>query len=121
MLPWREITMVEEVLLRRHWVGTSQQGSCVRCKVGYMLSIWHLILSRARSVGILWTRNLVQRLFKCPVVGFRDLISLRSISMYGIYAVAGVVGLVVSTSWLLLLILARVRGRWSISADVEMV
>jgi hypothetical protein len=36
--------------------------------------------------------------------------------MYGIYAVAGVVGLVVSTSLLLLLILARVRGGWSILA-----
>jgi hypothetical protein len=40
--------------------------------------------------------------------------------MYGVYAVAGVVGLVVSTSLLLLVILARIRGGWSISAVFRM-
>jgi hypothetical protein len=41
--------------------------------------------------------------------------------MYGVYAVAGVVGLVVSTSLLWLVILARMKGGWSISAVVRMV
>jgi hypothetical protein len=48
------------------------------------------------------------------------LISLRSTDIYGVYAVAGVVGLVVSTSLLLLVILARMKGGWSISAVVRM-
>jgi hypothetical protein len=41
--------------------------------------------------------------------------------MYGVYTVAGIVGLVVSTSLLLLVILARMKGGWSISAVVRMV
>jgi hypothetical protein len=55
-----------------------------------------------------------------PMVGLRDLISLRYISIYGVYVVVGVVRLVISTSLLLLLILARMRGSWSISAMFRM-
>jgi hypothetical protein len=40
---------------------------------------------------------------------------------YSAYAVAGVVGLVVSTSLLVLLILARVKRGWLISAELWMV
>jgi hypothetical protein len=40
--------------------------------------------------------------------------------MYGVYVVAGIVGLVISTSLLLLLILVRIRGGWSISAVFRM-
>jgi hypothetical protein len=39
--------------------------------------------------------------------------------MYGVYVVAGVVGLVISTSLLLLVILARMKGGWSILAVVR--
>jgi hypothetical protein len=34
MVPWREITMVEAVLLSRRSAGTSQRGSCVSFRVG---------------------------------------------------------------------------------------
>jgi hypothetical protein len=34
MVPWREMTMVEVALLDRHSAGTSQQGSCISCRVG---------------------------------------------------------------------------------------
>jgi hypothetical protein len=33
-VPWREITMVEAVLLSERLAGTSQRGSCMSCRVG---------------------------------------------------------------------------------------
>jgi hypothetical protein len=37
--PMREMTRVEEVLLRWRSSGTSQRGSCARCREGYVVSI----------------------------------------------------------------------------------
>jgi hypothetical protein len=77
--PMREITMVEKVLLRQHSSGTSQWGSVVMCRQGYMVLILVLISGSLALVGILWARNLVQ----CPLIwgstGWRALISAESI------------------------------------------
>jgi hypothetical protein len=56
--PIREITIMEEVLLRWCSVGISQQGSSVRYREGYMDSILVLMAGSLALVGILWTRNL---------------------------------------------------------------
>jgi hypothetical protein len=76
----REMTRVEEVLLRRPSSGTSQRGSCVRCKEGYMDSISALTCVRLALVGILSTRNLDQRPLIRGSIGLRDLISAESIT-----------------------------------------
>jgi hypothetical protein len=54
----RETTRVEEVLLRWHSVGTSQQGSYARCREGYVDSISDLMAGSLALIGTLWTRNL---------------------------------------------------------------
>jgi hypothetical protein len=63
-------------------------------------------------VGMLWTRNLVQRLLVFAEVGLWVGIVSRIIGICGAYADTGVEGLVISTMVLWLLILAsRIRGR----------
>jgi hypothetical protein len=83
-------------------------------------SISALTAGSLALVGILWTRNLDQHLLIRISVGLRDLISAESISRQDAYAVAGVVGLVISTSLLLLLIRVRMKGSWVISAECLM-
>jgi hypothetical protein len=51
--PIRETTRVEEVLLRRHSSGTSQQGSCARRREGYVVSISVLMSGSLVLVGTL--------------------------------------------------------------------
>jgi hypothetical protein len=77
--PMREMTIVEEVLLRRHSLGTSQRGSVARWREGYVVSISVLMSGSLALVGMLWIRNLVQ----CPLIwgstSWRALISAESI------------------------------------------
>jgi hypothetical protein len=49
----REMTRVEEVLLRRHSSGTSQRGSVARCREGYVVSISVLMSGSLALVGTL--------------------------------------------------------------------
>jgi hypothetical protein len=49
----REMTRVEEVLLRRRSSGTSQRGSCARRREGYMVSISVLMSGSLALVGTL--------------------------------------------------------------------
>jgi hypothetical protein len=79
--PIRETTKVDEVLVRRHSSGTSQRGSCVRRREGYVVSISVLTVKGLTFVGTLWTRNLDQRPLIRGSIGFRDLISSESIGM----------------------------------------
>jgi hypothetical protein len=79
--PVREMTMVEEFLLRWHSSGTSQRGSIARCREGYVVSISVLMPGSLALVGTLWTRNLVQRPLMQGSVGWRTVISAESISM----------------------------------------
>jgi hypothetical protein len=58
--PMRDMTTVEEVLLRQRSSGTSQQGSCARRREGYVVSISALTARSLALVGTLWTRNLDQ-------------------------------------------------------------
>jgi hypothetical protein len=51
--PIREMTRVEEVLLRRRSSGTSQRGSCARCREGYVVSISVLMSGSLALVGTL--------------------------------------------------------------------
>jgi hypothetical protein len=75
----REITRVEEILLRQHSSGMSQWGSYARYRERYVVSISALTAGSLAFVGTLWIRNLVQ----CPLmygsIGWRDLISVVSI------------------------------------------
>jgi hypothetical protein len=49
----REMTMVEEFLLRRRSSGTSQQGSVARCREGYVVSISVFMSGSLALVGTL--------------------------------------------------------------------
>jgi hypothetical protein len=77
--PTREMTMVEEFLLRRRSSATSQRGSVARCREGYVVSISVLMSGSFALVGTLWTRNLVQCLLIWGSHGWRTLISAESI------------------------------------------
>jgi hypothetical protein len=79
IVPMRETTRVEEGLLRRRSVGTSQRGSCARRREGYVHSISALTAGRLALVGILWTRDLDQHPLIRGSVGLRDLILAESI------------------------------------------
>jgi hypothetical protein len=59
--PIREMTIVEEDLLRWRSSGTSQRGSCASRREGYVVSISVLMAGSLALVGTLWTRNLDQR------------------------------------------------------------
>jgi hypothetical protein len=78
--PLREMTMVEEVLLRQHSSGISEWGSVARYREGYVVSILVLISGSLALVGTLCTRNLVQCLVIWGSTGWRALISVESIS-----------------------------------------
>jgi hypothetical protein len=73
--------MVEAVLLRWRSSGTSQRGSVARCREGYVVSISVLMSGSLALVGMLWTRNLVQRSLMQGSVGCRALISAESIGI----------------------------------------
>jgi hypothetical protein len=109
---------VEEVLLRQHSLGTSQQETCAIYREGYMDSSSALMSRRLASVGILWTRNLDHHPLICRSIGLQALIVAESIGRKDAYIDAMVVGLVVSTSLLLLLICTRMKGSRSMSAEV---
>jgi hypothetical protein len=79
IIPMREIRIVEEVLLRQHSSGTSQQGSYARHRGGYMSLISVLITWRSALVGTLWTKNLDQCPLICGSFGWRALMSVESI------------------------------------------
>jgi hypothetical protein len=51
--PTREMTMVEEFLLRRHSSGTSQRNSVASCREGYVVLISVLISGSLALVGTL--------------------------------------------------------------------
>jgi hypothetical protein len=66
---------------------------------------------------MLCTRNFDQRVLISVAVGVKRSMLLVRSCRYGLYAAAGVVWLVVSTSLLLLLVRAKMKGSRSISAD----
>jgi hypothetical protein len=65
----REMTRVEQFLLRWHSLGISQWGSCARHREGYVVSISALTAGSFMLVGTLWIRNLDQHLLICGSVG----------------------------------------------------
>jgi hypothetical protein len=66
---------------------------------------------------MLCTRNFDQQVLIPDAVGVKRCMLLVRSCRYGLYAAAGVVWLVVSTSLLLLLVRAKMKGGRSISAD----
>jgi hypothetical protein len=82
------------------------------------ISAW--MAERLVLVGTLWRRNLVQRSLILVSIGLRHFVALAMICRNGVYADALVVGLEVSTSLLLLVIRARMKGGWVMSADCLM-
>jgi hypothetical protein len=79
IVPMTETMRVEEDLLRWRSVGTSHEGSCARCREGYMDWISALTSRRLALVGTLWTRNLDQWPLIHASIGLRALISAESI------------------------------------------
>jgi hypothetical protein len=72
------------------------------------ISAWTAL--RLALVGTLCSKNLVQRSLILVSTGFRFLVALVMICRKGLYVHALVVGLVVSTWWLLLVMRARMKG-----------
>jgi hypothetical protein len=82
-----------------------------------MSSISFWIANGLAPVGMLCTRNFDQQVLISDAVGAKHSMLLVRSCRYGLYAAAGVVWLVVSTSLLLLLVRAKMKGGRSISAD----
>jgi hypothetical protein len=70
---------VDIILLRQYSVGTSQQGSYLRHREGYVDSVIPLTIERSAMVGMLWRRNLNQHSLILVSTGLRHLAVLSRI------------------------------------------
>jgi hypothetical protein len=117
----RETTRLEVVLEVHLSVGTRHHGFWPRRREGQVALISAWMASRLELVGMLCSKNLDQHSLILVSTGLRLLVVLAMICRNGSYTDALVVGLVVSTRWLLLVTHVRIKGGWVMSDDPLMV